>query len=121
MLKTVTSSTSVESKARQEIFSATADMNKPEYESAVIAAGKMYRGKNPTAKPGEAIKAIGRLARAALGLPEPQGGDQAQAGNTPAKPFRPARPGGSGTPPAPRPKPRQTEGEPDWGELAKDE
>lgn len=116
MIQSVGQTSTRETEARNAFYSANQDLNKPEYEKAVLTAGKMYREMNPGAKPEEAIKAIGRLARAAVGLPEPTG-----EAATPQKPFRPARPGGSGTPPAPRPAPRKTEGEPDWGELSKDD
>lgn len=121
-INNATSQSSVEVKARNDFFSANPDLNKPEYEQAVLTAGKLFRQLNPKAKPDEAIKAIGRLTRVSLGLPEPTGGETTTT-NAPAKPFRPARPGGSGTPPAPRrTQTKVVDGDnPDWGELAKDE
>lgn len=121
MLTTVTKSDAVEQKARSDFFSANKDLNKPEYEQAIVTAGRMFRHMNPKAKPEEAIVAIGRLARVALGLPEPTG-DENTSGAPSGKPFKPARPGGGGMPPAPRrTATKPTEGEPDWGEFAKDD
>jgi hypothetical protein len=121
-MQQATQVSSVEVKAREAFFTANPDLNKPEYEAAIISAGKMFRQMNPKAKPEVAIKAIGRLVRASMNLEEAPGGETTTT-NAPAKPFRPARPGGSGTPPAPRrTQTKVVDGDnPDWGELAKDE
>jgi len=104
--------------AKDMLYGAWPKLNKPEFEGIVTEVGSMYRRTNKNATPEEAVKAIGRLAYAALGWP-----DETSSGAPPtptpsptpaARPFTPATPGGGGA--APRsPAPKN-----EFGDLAGD-
>jgi hypothetical protein len=105
--------------AHDMLYGAWPALNKPEYEGLVREVGVMYRKTNAKATPEEAVKAIGRLAYAALGwdIPgaPPSGTPPATPSSTPATPrHTPATPGGGGA--APRPAVPKNE----FGELAGD-
>lgn len=101
----------VQAQARTDFYTANPDLDKPEYEQAVLQVGEMYRKVNPNAPRAEAIKVIGEMARQALQQPAlvpvtaPAGGEVPpvvipSANVTPIvaekpKPFTPAR-GGTG-------------------------
>ena len=92
-----------ENTARSDFFSVNSDLNKPEYEQAILQVGQMFRQVNPKATKEEAVKRIGELVRVSLGLQQPQVQEPAQQPQQPqsVRPFSPARGGGGGvTPPA---------------------
>jgi hypothetical protein len=107
MLTQHTAQNAIDSAAKTDFYSANPDLNKPEFEEAVMKIGVMYRQVNPNAPRAEAIKVIGELSRTALKL-NPLAASEAPAGETAAvvpnvtpitkqaspKPFTPAR-GGS--------------------------
>ena len=106
MLQQHTAQNAIDSAARTDFYSENPDLDKPEFEEAVMKIGLMYRQVNPNAPRAEAIKVIGELSRTALKL-NPLAASEAPAGEgavvpnvTPIskqakpKPFTPAR-GGS--------------------------
>lgn len=103
VFQTVQHVTEREAKSKEAFYSANPDLR--QYESQVLATGKFFREANPNATPDEAIRRIGEITRAALGLP-PLGAAQPPATPPAAPPqrpaaFRPAAPGASAPAPAP--------------------
>lgn len=93
-------------KIAEEFFKENHDLMKPEYRSALDEAARMYKTLNPNASRADAIKGVGKLARTALGLPDPQPGSApaspppAPAPTTRSAAFVPAAPGGASRPAA---------------------
>lgn len=123
MIEQVGRSTNTETQARNAFFEKWPQLNKPEYEKAIVAAGKMYRELNPKAPPDQAIAAIGELVSKTLGIDV---GSSATT-TTPAPRgkgvFTPNRStgGARATPRQSAAKKSDDDSQPDWGELAKDE
>lgn len=103
MAQTQTAAT-VEAQAKNEFMTVNHDLNDPAYEEAILKVGAMFRQVNPTASKAESIQKIGELTRVSLGLPPLSSAPAdtkvpVNATVTPlraAKPFTPARGGGSG-------------------------
>lgn len=103
--------------AHDMLYGAWPALNKPEYEGLVREVGVMFRKTNAKATPEEAVKAIGRLAYAALGweLPGAVATPPTPSPTAPTTPrHTPATPGGGGA--APRPAAQKNE----FGDLAGD-
>lgn len=95
----------VESKAEELFFGANPDLRDPKFREPIQKLGMMYRSMNKTASPEEAVKAIGNLVRAAMGMRTP--GATPPTAQTPAAvvqsapaPFAPVRGGGSAVTPS---------------------
>ena len=101
MMQAQTITQTTEQAARQTFYSANPDLNKPEFETAVLQVGAMYRKVNPRASAEEASKKIGEMARLSLGLPQLNA--PAPAAPVAQKPFSPARGGSGGGVPAAQP------------------
>lgn len=109
--------TAAEAKAKTAFYEANPDLTG--YEEQVLQAGRTFRQMNPNAAPEVAIKAIGNLVRAAMGLqsPAPGGGMPSTPGASSA-PAAPAfRPAGGGHSAAPVAQPPSSSGD-DWAGLA---
>lgn len=93
-------------KVAEEFFKENHDLMKPEYKVALDEAARMYKTLHPNASRADAIKGVGKLARSALGLPDPQPGSGAAASPPASAPatrsaaFVPAAPGGAARPSA---------------------
>lgn len=79
MLQQHTAQNEIDSAARTDFYDANPDLNKPEFNEAVLKIGAMYRQVNPGAPRAEAIKVIGELSRTALKL-NPLAASEAPAG-----------------------------------------
>lgn len=95
----------VESKAEELFFGANPDLRDPKFKEPIQKLGMMYRSMNKTAPPEEAVRAIGNLVRAAMGMQTP--GATPPAAQAPAAvvqsapaPFAPVRGGGSAVTPS---------------------
>lgn len=106
-------------KVAEEFFKENHDLMKPEYRSALDEAARMYKTLHPNASRADAIKGVGKLARTALGLPDPQPASAPAATPAPAlapitraAAFVPAAPGG-----ASRPAARGPQQPNEWTEL----
>lgn len=97
MMHASTQSATVETAARSQFFSVNRDLANPEYESAILQIGKMYRQVNPKASAEVAVQKIGEMVRLSLGLPMVGTAAAPVVSAAPApRPFTPAR-GGSGS------------------------
>lgn len=101
MMQASAQSASVETAARNQFFSANKDLDKPEYQAAILQVGKMFRQVNPKATSEVAVQRIGEMVRMSLGLPvQSVGAVETIVPPAPAvpavRPFTPAR-GGSGS------------------------
>ena len=96
VIKRQTESSSLESRAKGEFFSAWPEL--AGHDEQVLQMGKMFRQLNPTADPQTAIQKIGEMTMVALGK-QRVAKAQVETPVAPAVPFRPAAPGRVGTPP----------------------
>lgn len=108
MVSRVAAQETTRAAAMKTFFDANSDLAKPEYKSVLDAAAQAFVTAHPNANKEDAVKGVGRIARALLGLPEPAIAPPADLPSAPVtRPaaFVPVAPGGSTTrSPAARPK-----------------
>lgn len=98
MLEVQTQSSALETKAKEQFFSAWPELKG--YDKQVMEVGRMFRQINPSAPAEEAVKRIGEIAMATLGM-QRAAQQQAPAPAAPNAAFRPAAPGRTAAPQAP--------------------
>jgi hypothetical protein len=98
MMQQIQSHTEMNTRAKSLFTSVNPDLADPQYESAIMQLGQVYRNVNRTAPPEEAARAIGALVRSALGIAQAPAPAAAQAAPQVAAPipFTPARGSGGG-------------------------
>lgn len=118
VVQETTTRTAAQAAAAKEFFGVNHDLGKPEYQPVINEAARMYRALNPNATRADAIKGVGKLVRAQLGLPEPTAAPAATP--TPATPpstrsaaFVPVAAGGASRPAPARGGPQKNE----WTDL----
>lgn len=118
VVQETTTRTNAQAQAAKEFFGVNHDLVKPEYQPVINEAAKMYRALNPNATRAEAIKGVGKLVRAQLGLAEPTATPPA-ATPTPPPPstrsaaFVPVAAGGASRPAPSKGGPQKNE----WTDL----
>lgn len=100
-IEETTRQSTVKQQAAAAFFKDNADLAKPEYRTALDQATQMFRATHPNATREEAIKGVAKIARVALGLPDPAASPtppQTKAPSTRPAAFVPVAAGGSSRP-----------------------
>lgn len=100
MVSRVAAQETTRAAAMKTFFDANTDLAKPEYKGVLDAAAQAFVAAHPNASKDDAIKGVGRVARAMLGIPEPAATTQpTPPAPRPTRPaaFVPVAPGSSAT------------------------